>query len=142
MDSPSQVDNLSQTENSSIGKSRAADSASAVQDIADGVVATHNAEYERYLDLHRVFDGPARKALIRKRTPWRHLIANIAVADVDTVDFRLLPTLSFLYLMCSLDKSNAGNAKVWSTWWAMGAAILTVSALRLPRRRGHVLYAI
>ena len=28
------------------------------------------------------------------------------------VDFRLLPTLSFLYLMCSLDKSNAGNAKV------------------------------
>lgn len=30
----------------------------------------------------------------------------------DAVDWRLLPTLSFLYLMCSLDKANAGNAKV------------------------------
>jgi hypothetical protein len=29
------------------------------------------------------------------------------------VDWRLLPTLSFLYLMCSLDKSNAGNAKLF-----------------------------
>ena len=30
-----------------------------------------------------------------------------------TVDWRLLPTLSFLYLLCSLDKSNAGNAKLF-----------------------------
>jgi len=29
------------------------------------------------------------------------------------VDWRLLPTLSFLYLMNSLDKSNAGNAKLF-----------------------------
>jgi hypothetical protein len=26
-----------------------------------------NPEYERYLDLHRQFEGPARKTLIRKR---------------------------------------------------------------------------
>ena len=30
-----------------------------------------------------------------------------------TVDWRLLPTLSVLYLLCSLDKSNAGNAKIF-----------------------------
>jgi hypothetical protein len=34
--------------------------------------------------------------------------------DEDAVDWRLLPSLSFLYLMCSLDKSNASNAKVKS----------------------------
>lgn len=29
------------------------------------------------------------------------------------VDWRLLPTLSVLYLLCSLDKANAGNAKIF-----------------------------
>ena len=29
------------------------------------------------------------------------------------MDWRLLPTLSFLYLLCSLDKSNASNAKLY-----------------------------
>ncbi|CAO2655930.1 Nn.00g047330.m01.CDS01 [Neocucurbitaria sp. VM-36] len=52
-------------------------------------------EYERYLALHDQFAGAAKKTLVRK------------------LDFRLLPTLSFLYLMCSLDKANAGNAKLF-----------------------------
>ncbi|KAL1858789.1 hypothetical protein VTK73DRAFT_7805 [Phialemonium thermophilum] len=62
---------------------------------AVGDVSGVNPEYERYLDLHAQFEGPARKKLLRK------------------LDWRLLPTLSFLYLMCSLDKSNAGNAKLF-----------------------------
>ncbi|KGO40484.1 Major facilitator superfamily domain, general substrate transporter [Penicillium expansum] len=52
-------------------------------------------EYERFLHLENVFSGASRKKLLRK------------------LDLRLLPTLSFLYLMCSLDKSNAGNAKLF-----------------------------
>ncbi|KAF2001582.1 MFS general substrate transporter [Amniculicola lignicola CBS 123094] len=54
-----------------------------------------NVEYERFLVLDAQFQGPGKKVLLRK------------------LDFRLLPTLSFLYLMCSLDKSNAGNAKLF-----------------------------
>lgn len=57
MDSLSQMDNSSQTEQSSIDKSKA----------ADDVVATHLPEYERYLELQRIFHGPAHKALVRKR---------------------------------------------------------------------------
>ncbi|KAI0174758.1 major facilitator superfamily domain-containing protein [Pestalotiopsis sp. NC0098] len=64
-------------------------------DVSDGNVTSSNPQYERYLDLHRLFQGPARARFIRK------------------LDWRLLPTLSFLYLMCSLDKSNAGNAKLF-----------------------------
>ncbi|KAK5690808.1 hypothetical protein LTR97_011969 [Elasticomyces elasticus] len=59
---------------------------------------TNEAEYERYLALHAEFqaeNGRSHKKLIRK------------------LDWRLLPTLSFLYLMCSLDKANAGNAKLF-----------------------------
>ncbi|OKL63408.1 hypothetical protein UA08_01771 [Talaromyces atroroseus] len=52
-------------------------------------------EYERYLTLHEAFEGSGKKKLLRK------------------LDLRLLPTLSFLYLMCSLDKANAGNAKLF-----------------------------
>ncbi|KAK3621894.1 hypothetical protein LTR56_013412 [Elasticomyces elasticus] len=59
---------------------------------------TVEAEYERYLALHAEFqaeNGRSHKKFIRK------------------LDWRLLPTLSFLYLMCSLDKANAGNAKLF-----------------------------
>ncbi|QKX62977.1 uncharacterized protein TRUGW13939_10145 [Talaromyces rugulosus] len=52
-------------------------------------------EYERFLTLEAAFEGSAKKKLLRK------------------LDMRLLPTLSFLYLMCSLDKANAGNAKLF-----------------------------
>jgi len=52
-------------------------------------------EYERYLALHETFKGPGHARLVRK------------------LDWRMLPTLSFLYLMCSLDKANAGNAKLF-----------------------------
>ncbi|KAI0378181.1 major facilitator superfamily domain-containing protein [Hypomontagnella monticulosa] len=65
------------------------------KDVGDGAVSTPDSEYERYLELHHQFDGPGHAKLIRK------------------LDWRLLPTLSFLYLMCSLDKSNAGNAKLF-----------------------------
>ncbi|CAK4033748.1 mfs nicotinic acid transporter [Lecanosticta acicola] len=56
-----------------------------------------NTEYERYQELREKFHdgGECQRRFIRK------------------LDFRLLPTLSFLYLMCSLDKSNAGNAKLF-----------------------------
>jgi MFS family permease len=54
-----------------------------------------NIEYERFLILDAQFQGVGKMTLLRK------------------LDFRLLPTLSFLYLMCSLDKSNAGNAKLF-----------------------------
>lgn len=63
-----------------------------------GVVESHNLEYESYLQLRdRFHDGDAtgHKKLIKK------------------LDWRMLPTLSFLYLMCSLDKANAGNAKLF-----------------------------
>ncbi|CAK7237470.1 hypothetical protein SBRCBS47491_009986 [Sporothrix bragantina] len=66
-----------------------------VADTAAAFVSEHNPEYERFLELDAHFQGEERKKFIRK------------------VDWRLLPTLSFLYLMCSLDKSNAGNAKLF-----------------------------
>lgn len=57
-----------------------------------------------------------------------------------TVDWRLLPTLSFLYLMCSLDKSNAGNAKVGTDARAIlttsGAANLLTLAIAFRFSRG------
>ncbi|EMC93930.1 hypothetical protein BAUCODRAFT_124680 [Baudoinia panamericana UAMH 10762] len=61
-------------------------------------VLDNTVEYERYLALHAEFhaeNGHSHRKLLRK------------------LDLRLLPTLSFLYLMCSLDKSNAGNAKLF-----------------------------
>ncbi|KAI8182364.1 MFS transporter prlL [Colletotrichum sp. SAR 10_75] len=63
--------------------------------VAEGQANSPNSEYERYLDLHRQFEGAGRKRLLQK------------------LDWRLLPTLSVLYLLCSLDKSNAGNAKIF-----------------------------
>ncbi|KAJ5991221.1 hypothetical protein N7522_011428 [Penicillium canescens] len=63
-----------------------------VATVSDGIPA---AEYERFLHFENVFSGASKKKLLRK------------------LDLRLLPTLSFLYLMCSLDKSNAGNAKLF-----------------------------
>ncbi|KAL4800866.1 major facilitator superfamily domain-containing protein [Aspergillus venezuelensis] len=57
--------------------------------------ARSTSEYERFLCLEESFSGAERRKLLRK------------------LDLRLLPTLSFLYLMCSLDKSNAGNAKLF-----------------------------
>ncbi|KAK3313103.1 major facilitator superfamily domain-containing protein [Apodospora peruviana] len=64
-------------------------------DIAPGIISGHNPEYDRYLVLENEFEGPRKKKLLMK------------------LDFRLLPTLSVLYLMNSLDKSNAGNAKLF-----------------------------
>ncbi|KAK9777599.1 putative Major facilitator superfamily (MFS) profile domain-containing protein [Seiridium cardinale] len=64
-------------------------------DVSNVNIASANPHYDRYLELHRQFDGAARAKFIRK------------------LDWRLLPALSFLYLMCSLDKSNAGNAKLF-----------------------------
>jgi MFS family permease len=32
---------------------------------------------------------------------------------IKTVDWRLLPTLSLLYLLCTLDRNNAGNARIF-----------------------------
>ncbi|VUC23760.1 unnamed protein product [Clonostachys rosea] len=64
--------------------------------VSEGQAGSHNPEYDRYLDLHRKFEGEGKKKLLRK------------------LDWRLLPTLSVLYLLCSLDKSNAGNAKIFN----------------------------
>lgn len=36
-------------------------------DVSDGNVTSSNPQYERYLDLHRLFQGPARARFIRKR---------------------------------------------------------------------------
>ncbi|KAJ9130830.1 Major facilitator superfamily transporter [Pleurostoma richardsiae] len=74
---------------------RALEQPTSIKSAAVGEVSEPNPEYERYLELHHQFDGPGRKKLMRK------------------LDWRLLPTLSFLYLMCSLDKANAGNAKLF-----------------------------
>lgn len=35
-------------------------------DVSDGNVTSSNSQYERYLDLHRHFQGPARAKFIRK----------------------------------------------------------------------------
>lgn len=71
-------------------------------------------EYDRYLELKDDFcsGSDSNKRFIRKREPsfCQHLTRLILKL---LVDYRLLPTLSFLYLMCSLDKSNAGNAKLF-----------------------------
>ncbi|KAK5653052.1 hypothetical protein OQA88_9338 [Cercophora sp. LCS_1] len=84
----------STTDSASVDEKKAT-SVSPPRDVADGVVTQVNPEYDRYLELHRAFEGLPRKKLVRK------------------LDCRLLPTLSFLYLMCSLDKGNAGNAKLF-----------------------------
>ncbi|KAL1893745.1 hypothetical protein Sste5346_006248 [Sporothrix stenoceras] len=76
-------------------KGALASTAPAMPDTAAAFVSEHNPEYERYLELDAHFQGENRKKFIRK------------------LDWRLLPSLSFLYLMCSLDKSNAGNAKLF-----------------------------
>lgn len=94
----------------------------------EGEVATPNLEYERYLDLHRQLEGPARRRFVRKRQWLPSVIPDevhikrlpsmdprLTDSKPSTVDLRLLPTLSVLYLLCSLDKSNAGNAKVWAS---------------------------
>ncbi|KAJ5272917.1 Major facilitator superfamily domain general substrate transporter [Penicillium angulare] len=67
------------------------------KDNASITVADQSAapEYERFLHLENTLSGEKKRKLIRK------------------LDLRLLPVLSFLYLMCSLDKSNAGNAKLF-----------------------------
>lgn len=36
------------------------------KDVTDGSVSTSHSEYERYLELHHQFEGPARAKLIRK----------------------------------------------------------------------------
>ncbi|WRT67578.1 uncharacterized protein IL334_004550 [Kwoniella shivajii] len=59
------------------------------------VVEAHSEEYEQYLALEQRMAGAPHKRLMRK------------------LDFRLLPSLSVLYLLASLDKSNAGNAKLF-----------------------------
>lgn len=39
-------------------------------DTAEGFVsASHNPEYDRYLELHREFEGSGRKRLLKKREP-------------------------------------------------------------------------
>ncbi|RDW58152.1 hypothetical protein BP6252_13563 [Coleophoma cylindrospora] len=60
-----------------------------------GVETTHHPEYVRFLELDTAMAGAGHAKFIKK------------------LDWRLLPTLSFLYLMCSLDKSNASNAKLF-----------------------------
>ncbi|KAJ5579945.1 Major facilitator superfamily domain general substrate transporter [Penicillium hispanicum] len=69
-------------------------------------VADQNAtlEYDRFLQLDNLFNGKPKAKLLRK------------------LDARLLPVLSFLYLMCSLDKSNAGNAKLFGFLEDVGMA--------------------
>ncbi|KAK6904445.1 hypothetical protein I203_105258 [Kwoniella mangroviensis CBS 8507] len=57
--------------------------------------AHHNEEYEEFLILEKQMEGAPHRKLMRK------------------LDFRLLPTLSVLYLLASLDKANAGNAKLF-----------------------------
>jgi hypothetical protein len=69
-------------------------------------------EYERFLTLEAAFEGSAKKKLLRKRGFLYLHIVHFSLLTGWVVDMRLLPTLSFLYLMCSLDKANAGNAKV------------------------------
>ncbi|RSH92491.1 hypothetical protein EHS25_008907 [Saitozyma podzolica] len=54
-----------------------------------------NDEYEQYLELEQRMTGAPHRKLMRK------------------LDFRLLPSLSLLYLLASLDKANAGNAKLF-----------------------------
>jgi hypothetical protein len=86
-------------------------------DVATGNVTSSNAAYDRYLELHSKFVGPARAKFIRKRQSLNLFTQQPIIRRKLTfghiVDWRLLPTLSFLYLMCSLDKSNAGNAKLF-----------------------------
>lgn len=36
------------------------------KDVGDGAISAPDSEYERYLELHHQFDGPARAKLIRK----------------------------------------------------------------------------
>ncbi|KAJ7574411.1 major facilitator superfamily domain-containing protein [Mycena floridula] len=54
-------------------------------------------EYDEYLALKAYYENNPREhsRLLRK------------------IDLRLIPILSFLYLLCSLDKANAGNAKLY-----------------------------
>lgn len=84
---------------------------------AGEIVENNNIEYGRYLALHAEFqaaNGQSHRKFLRKRG-WNisSTIREGAILTLgNTVDWRLLPTLSFLYLMCSLDKANAGNAKV------------------------------
>ncbi|KAL7418667.1 hypothetical protein Q5752_006350 [Cryptotrichosporon argae] len=56
---------------------------------------THSEEYERFLVVEKAMEGDGHKRLMRK------------------LDYRLLPSLSLLYLLASLDKSNASNAKLF-----------------------------
>lgn len=91
---PSQISNVDSSSLEDVEK-KAPRGPMTTNEVVEGHVSTHAPEYERYLELHREFDGPGHKKLVRK------------------LDWRLLPTLSFLYLMCSLDKSNAGNAKLF-----------------------------
>ncbi|KAK4686973.1 hypothetical protein P7C73_g3145, partial [Tremellales sp. Uapishka_1] len=68
-------------------------------------------EYEQYLALMHSMAGAGHKRLLRKRESLR--VPKTVKVDFATVDYRLLPTLSLLYLLASLDKSNAGNAKLF-----------------------------
>ncbi|KAJ5724994.1 Major facilitator superfamily domain general substrate transporter [Penicillium malachiteum] len=61
----------------------------------NGGASESSPEFNRFLELDKSLNKEAKKKLLRK------------------LDLRLLSTLSFLYLMCSLDKSNAGNAKLF-----------------------------
>ncbi|KAE9404114.1 MFS general substrate transporter [Gymnopus androsaceus JB14] len=61
------------------------------------IIESFEEEYEEYLQLKAYYDEneAAHRRLIRK------------------LDMRLLPILSLLYLLCSLDKANAANAKLF-----------------------------
>ncbi|KAL1759715.1 major facilitator superfamily domain-containing protein [Schizophyllum commune] len=71
--------------------------AGALASAHSATLSDHEAEYEEYLALkaHYDTDPAAHRRLLRK------------------LDIRILPFLSLLYLLCSLDKANAGNAKLF-----------------------------
>lgn len=74
-------------ESSSIGdvEKRATTRTHAMEkDLTDGSVTTPNAEYERYLELHHQFEGPARAKLIRKREKK----PNHSLASYDSTNIR------------------------------------------------------
>ena len=56
-------DSMDQLEQKIGGQTNASEKCS----VAEGQAVSSGAEYERYLDLHRQFEGPKRKKLLRKR---------------------------------------------------------------------------
>ncbi|KAJ9143111.1 MFS general substrate transporter [Pleurostoma richardsiae] len=68
-------------------------SSSRTPDILDGEVISP--DYAEYVRLSELFVGEKLDRLVRK------------------IDFRILPQLIILYLLCYIDRSNAGNAKLF-----------------------------